>query len=181
MTVIFGRRISAQEALEVEVKFVAMTAEHRAEVMDIFNYYIENGFSAYPESRLPEEFFVKLLEVTKGYPAFVMVDAGSREIVGFCFLRAYNRFSTFRKTAEITYFIREEYTGKGLGRLALQRLETEAEQLGISVILASISSRNERSIAFHNKNGFSECGRFRGIGEKQGTTFDVVWMQKDLS
>lgn len=37
-----------------------------------------------------------------------------------------------------------------------------------------------RSINFHKKNGFIECGRFQRIGRKHGQTFDVIWMQKML-
>jgi L-amino acid N-acyltransferase YncA len=50
----------------------------------------------------------------------------------------------------------------------------------ISSILASISSRNEGSIAFHGRLGFRECGRFEAIGRKWGKDFDVVWMQRML-
>ena len=55
----------------MNVRFEAMEEKHGAEVMEIFNYYVEHGFSAYPETRLPERFFDKFLEITKGYPAFV--------------------------------------------------------------------------------------------------------------
>jgi len=164
----------------MNVRFEAMAEKHGAEVMDIFNYYVEHGFSAYPETRLPERFFDKFLEITKGYPAFVMVDASSQKVIGFCFLRAYNPFPAFKKTAEISYFIKPDYTGKGLGTMALKKLEREAKNTGVKVILASISSKNEQSLVFHKRNVFFECGKFRGIGEKKCITFDVVWMQKDL-
>ena len=43
--------------------------------------------------------------------------------------------------------------------------------------LAHISSANQASIRFHSRHGFTECGRFREVGEKHGTVFDMVWMQ----
>ena len=42
----------------------------------------------------------------------------------------------------------------------LSYLETAGKTQQISTILASISSLNERSIRFHEKHGFTECGRF---------------------
>jgi len=164
----------------MNVHFEVMSEKHCAEVMGIYNYYVENGFSAYPETPLPEQFFGKFLEMTKGYPAFVIKDEGTREVVGFCFLRAYNPFLAFRKTAEITYFIKQDQTGKGLGKITLEKLEREAKDRGIKYLLASITSKNEQSLAFHKRNGFSECGKFKGIGEKKGVTFDIIWMQKEL-
>jgi phosphinothricin acetyltransferase len=130
---------------------------------------------------MPEQFFERFLEMTEGYPAYVMIDSGSGKVVGFCSLRAFIPFPVFDKTAEISYFIRPEYTGKGLGTMALEKLQSEARDKGIRIILASISSKNEQSLAFHKKSGFSECGNFRGVGEKKGIAFDVIWMQKDLS
>jgi len=166
--------------LTMKTKFETMSGNHCADVMAIFNYYVEHGFSAYPESSLPDRFFNKFLEMTAGYPAYVIKIEDDHEIAGFCFLRPYNPFSTFDKTAEITYFIKQNYTGKGLGKAALDKLEIEARNKGIQHLLASISSKNEQSLAFHKKNGFYECGKFRNIGEKKGVTFDIVWMQKDL-
>lgn len=162
----------------MEILFERMEVEHGKEVMDVFNYYIENSFAAYPDSRLPYEFYGRLLEMTRNYPAYVMID--NEIVVGFCFLHAYNPFPTFRKTAEISYFIKPEKVGKGIGKRALELLEREARKLGITILLANISSINAQSMLFHEKNGFKECGRFYGIGEKKGQSFDQVWMQKGL-
>jgi phosphinothricin acetyltransferase len=164
----------------MNILFKPMTQEHALEVMDIFNYYIKNSYAAYPESPLPVEFFMKVLEMTKGYPAFVIQDTDTNTIRGFCFLRAYNPFPTFHETAEITYFLRHSDVGKGMGKKALERLEEEAKRRGIKNILANISSENEHSIQFHLKNGFRECGRFHQIGRKNGKSFDVVWMEKAI-
>jgi len=69
----------------------------------------------------------------------------------------------------------------GVGTQMLRRLETEAKNKGITVLLASISSKNEPSLRFYQAMGFSECGRFPGVGWKNGVVFDVVWMAKILA
>jgi phosphinothricin acetyltransferase len=164
----------------MNLRFDEMTKEHAKEAIDIFNYYITQSFAAYPEAIVPYEFFNKFLELTKGYPAFVIKNDDSEKVVGFCFLRAYNPFPVFRETAEITYFIKHSEVGKGIGRQALQKLEDEAKKIGIKTILADISSENIQSIQFHRKNGFQECGRFHNVGKKKGKQFDVIWMEKTL-
>lgn len=159
--------------------FEPMLLEYRESVIDIFNYYIENSFAAYPETKVPYEFFDKFLEMSDGYPT-IMVKDEIGEILGFGMLRAHNPIPTFSQTAEITYFIKPEYTSRGIGSKMLNHLVNEAKQKGISSILASISSLNEGSINFHRKNGFIECGRFKNVGRKKGQVFDTVWMQKML-
>ncbi len=158
--------------------FEKLAPEHATGVMEIFNYYAENSFAAYPERALPEPFFGKMLEMTSGYPAYAILS--DKKVAGFCFVRAYNPFPVFSQSAEISYFIAKDHIGKGLGRKALDKLETDAKEMGIKKILASVTSENLQSLEFHKKNGFSECGRLPGIGEKFGKSFDIVWLIKNL-
>ncbi|MHB9068679.1 MAG: GNAT family N-acetyltransferase, partial [Pirellulaceae bacterium] len=89
--------------------------------------------------------------------------------------------STLSRTAEVTYFISPEFTKRGIGTALLKRLSDEAILRGIDLLVASISSKNEESIAFHRKNGFRECGRFERAGRKNEQDFDIVWMQRRLT
>lgn len=159
-------------------KLEPLTTAHSAAVMAIFNYYIEHSFAAYLEKPLPVEFFPAMLEKTAGYPAYAIQEEATAKTVGFCYLKPYHPFPTFKETAEITYFIAPEHVGKGVGKLALDALELDGRNRGIKHILASISSLNEQSLAFHRKNGFSQCGCFKEIGIKNSTPFDMVWMEK---
>jgi len=157
----------------------SLTKDSQKEIIDIFNYYVENSFAAYPEHKLPYEAFNHFLKMCEGYPAIIAKDEQGN-VLGFGMLRSYNPFPTFSQTAEITYFIKPGYTSKGLGKKILDFLVGKAIEKGITSILASISSLNDGSINFHKKNGFVECGRLRGIGNKMGKRFDVVYMQKML-
>lgn len=161
-----------------DIEFVKLSIEHGKKVIDIFNYYAENSFAAYPEKKLPYEFIGNFMAMTQGYPAYSIIVG--KEIVGFCFIRAFNPFSAFKETAEITYFIDVNYSGRGIGKIALNRLENEAEKMGIKTILASITSENIQSLSFHKKNGFLEYGRLPGVGKKFGQSFDLIMMGKAL-
>lgn len=163
----------------MKIRFEELSGKYGKEFMSIFNYYIENSAAAFPEKPLPDEFMGVFLNISKGYPAFVVLDDDENaRMAGFGFLHAYNPMSTFSQTAEITYFLHHDYTGKKIGSALFDRLVAGAKGKGITTILASISSKNEGSIRFHARKGFSECGRFASAGKKNGAAFDVVWMQK---
>jgi phosphinothricin acetyltransferase len=162
-----------------EISFEPLSLKHGEEVMDIYNYYIEHSLTAYPGKTLPYEFFNKLLDMTKDYPAYTIKVAD--HIAGFCFLHAYNPLSSFKECAEITCFLDNDWTGKGIGRVALDRLEADARQMGIRTLLANIAATNTRSLAFHLKHGFKQCGRFEKILKKKGKRTDIIWMQKHLT
>jgi L-amino acid N-acyltransferase YncA len=151
----------------------------RKAIIDLFNYYIEHSFAAYPEQRVPYDFFNLIYQWNREYPSVTVKDE-DRTLLGFGMLRPHNPVPVFAHTAEVSYFVHPDWTGKGLGSTMLEMLEREGKKRGVSCLLASISSRNEGSIRFHAHHGFRECGRFQGIGKKKGMVFDTIWMQKEI-
>ena len=165
----------------MQIRFEKMAEGDREAVIDLFNYYIENSFAAYPEKKVPYGLFDQFLALTEGYPAFTVRDEESADrVVGFAFLRPYHPLSEFQRAAEITYFIEPGYTGQGIGSRILERITGEAKRKGVDTILANVSSLNESSLRFHERHGFAECGRFRRVAKKKGQDLDVVWMQNIL-
>jgi L-amino acid N-acyltransferase YncA len=160
-------------------KLDRVSADDGKQIIDIFNHYVENSFAAYPEAKVPYEFFGLFTNMSQGYPFLVAKDENGK-LLGFGLLRPHNPMPSFSKTAEITYFLAPEHTGKGIGKAILDRLLEDGKEKGITSILANISSLNPGSLAFHRKNGFVECGRFIGVGQKKGQEFDVVWMQRRI-
>jgi len=165
--------------ISLPVTFSPITEQDRKPVIDLFNYYIENSFAAYPEQKVPYEFFTLFLEACRNYPSAV-ARVGDDTVAGFGMLRPHNPMPAFRQTAEVTYFLRPDLTGNGIGAQVLAFLEEAGRNQGITTLLASISSLNEGSIRFHACQGFTECGRFARVGRKKGVVFDTVWMQKFL-
>lgn len=164
----------------MDIGFEQLKPEHEESFLTIYNYFIEHSYAAYLEKPVHSGFLKLVLEKISDYPAYVIKDLKYDSIIGFCYLKAYHPSPLFRHTAEITYFINEQYTGKGIGKLALNKLIDSAKSFGIRTILANISSINEISIKFHLKNGFTKCGQFKNVGVKNNTPFDLVWMQKDI-
>ncbi len=161
----------------MDCKIRHATDEDKNEVIDIFNYYIENSFAAFFEKRVESDFFNMLKDIILGNSFYVIEDKDS-QIIGFALLKIFHDSEVFKRTAELGYFIKPEFTHKGIGTLILAILISDARKMNIRTVLASISSLNEESVSFHKKHGFFECGRFKGIGQKHGQTFDVIWMQK---
>lgn len=148
----------------------------RKAIIDIFNHYIETSFAAFPDHPLPHNAFKAILNRCKGYPTVTAKDEQG-SVIGFGMLHAYNPFPVFSGTAEITYFIKPEWTGRGVGTMMLNYLCQKARERGLSTLLASISSLNAQSLRFHERKGFQQCGCFRKVGRKRSESFDIVYMQ----
>ena len=156
-----------------------MQLDDRDSVLAIFNHYIEHSFAAYREERVDDSFYDIFLSAASDYPSGVIRDEQGTP-VGFSLLTPHKKIKEFSHVADLTIFLHPDYLGRGIGDTLLQKMEEEAVGLGITNILASISSLNPPSLRFHERHGFSECGRFRKVGKKCGQEFDVIWMQKML-
>jgi L-amino acid N-acyltransferase YncA len=152
--------------------------EDLTEIAEIFNWYVQHSFAAYPVNGVEPGFFQAIFRERVHYPLYILEK--ENDVIGFGMIRPYLPFPSFRRTAQISYFIRDGYTRKCLGTMLLDRLISEARTQGISILLANVSSHNEPSLKFHKKHGFIECGRLKGIGEKFNERFDVVWMRKEV-
>jgi L-amino acid N-acyltransferase len=156
------------------MKIRDMQERDRDAVMRIFNHYAATSFAAYPDGPLPPQFFELLRE---GAISAVVLENDSG-VAGFGLLRPFFPFPAFRKSGMLTYFLAPETTGKGLGNRLLEQLVLDAKKKGMTMLVANMSSKNEASIRFHKRHGFSEAGNLAGVGEKFGEPFGVLWMQR---
>lgn len=159
------------------------TPQDTQQMLEIFNYYVDNSFAAYLETPVGPEFFQTSYaedgqNKSEHYPFYVMEE--DNRVVGLGALRPYLPFPNFQHTGVLSYFILPEYTRKGLGVKLLDALCEDAKKKNIKSLLANVSSKNQASLNFHLKHGFVECGRFKDVGTKFGKYFDIVWFQKFL-
>lgn len=160
----------------MEYSIRPVTEDDWQAVSDVFNVFVDRSMAAYPEEHVGVEFFAIRHRAAPDYP-FRVVKAADR-VVGFAYLSPFHPVATMRRSAQLTYFIREKHTGMGLGSRLLDLLLSLGREMGVDNFLAHISSLNEGSIRFHRRHGFTECGRFRRVGTKNGHDFDMVWMQR---
>jgi phosphinothricin acetyltransferase len=161
------------------VEILPASEDDATAIVDIFNHYVEHSFASYFKTKVGPEFAGRLMALGARY-AFVSAKDDAGNVVGFGLLHPYHPGDTFERTAEVSYFLHPECRRQGIGSKVLMQLTEQARRLEIHTLLASISSRNEESLAFHRKHGFDEVARLPGIGEKFGEAFDVVYMQKRI-
>lgn len=96
------------------------------------------------------------------YPIFVAVKNG--ELVGWGSLSAYREGRDALKYAtEVSIYLDENHTGKGLGTALMQQLVAEAKEIGYTSMVAFIISSNEKSIGLFTKFAFSLWGLLPNI------------------
>jgi phosphinothricin acetyltransferase len=110
----------------------------------------------------------------------VVVAERGGEVAGFAYLTLMSQKSGWRFTREDTIYLEERFRGEGLGRVLLGALLQRARELGVRLVVASISSDNAASLALHRSLGFEVVGELRNAGYKFGCWQSTTYMSRDL-
>jgi L-amino acid N-acyltransferase YncA len=159
------------------IRFEELNDSHFQYIKEIYDYYVLNSTATYYTEKISIPELKEFIPVgNKKYQSFVIKSAD--EIIGFCYLSQYKKRQAYDRTAEVSVYLRWDFTGKGIGKLALEHLENIAWDQGIFVLVGIISADNENSTRLFEKCGYVNSGHLRQIGEKFGRVLDVVFYQK---
>lgn len=162
------------------MKIENITEKDIADCLEIYNYYIENTCETLEEEAVSLDEYKKRAErITKEYP-FLILKSDSGEVLGFSYLDRFNPRSAYRITADITIYLKSGRTGRGLGKVLLSEIEKRAKECGILKIVSLITSSNESSVKFHERNGFSKEGEITNAAVKFGKRLGVCFFGKEL-
>ncbi|HEY1871473.1 MAG TPA: GNAT family N-acetyltransferase [Chitinophagaceae bacterium] len=89
------------------------------------------------------------------------------------------RDDVYRKTAEIGYFVGEEYWGKGIATEAIrQMVDYVKKEFDVVRIFAEVFEYNKASMKVLEKNGFYlECIRKKSVIKNNVILDDYVWVK----
>ena len=101
-------------------------------------------------------------------------------MLGYAYLDQYNDRSAYRYTADVSIYLDEAVTAKGIGGQLLAALEQAAAAQGLRTLVSIITEENTGSLHFHEKHGFVRKGRLDRVGLKFGRWLGVWFLQKEL-
>lgn len=163
----------------MSTKFNPITKENIPVALEIYNWYALNSTATFHLEAIPQNELERMVSLghTK-YQSFIIVF--ENKICGFCYLSQFRHKEAYDKSAEITLYLKQDSTGKGIGKTTLTYLEEIAKKNGINNLVAVITEGNNSSIALFKKDGYSKVGHLKNIGVKFGKTLDVVSYQKEI-
>lgn len=110
----------------------------------------------------------------------VLVAEHEGEVAGFAYVTLVSQKRGWRFSREDTIYIDERYRGRGVGDRLLAALLEVLRDLGVRLVIASITSTNQASIRLHAKYGFEVMGEMKFAGYKFGQWHNTTYMQVDL-
>ncbi len=159
------------------IELCEMSAAYLPEALAIYNLYVLNSTATFHTAplTLPEMEEILFFDNPR-FKSFAVLCEGA--ICGYAIAAQFKKREAYDSTAEATVYLKPEYTGKGIGSLAVKFIEEYALTQGFHVLTALICGENTQSIRMFEKNGYEQCAHYKEIGKKFGQWLDVVAYQK---
>ncbi len=160
-----------------------------AAIAEIYNYYIRNETATFEEEPLTVgEAEERIRKVTEKYPWIVYVgrenEEGDKEeeVLGYAYAAPFHGRAAYRFTAEFSIYLRQGYSGQGIGSALLKDLlkQLKDSDLQLHSIIGGVALPNEASVRLHEKFGFEKVCHYREAGYKFDQWIDVAYWQKML-
>lgn len=161
------------------LSFKKLTEQDLFTVKEIYDYYIAHStatFHTEPISLHELEEFIFINHHL--YPSYLIFC--DNVVAGYCYFTYFKKRQAYNRTAEITVYLKPEFTSKGIGKKVLVFLDEAAKERNIKNLIAVITGNNTNSISLFEKAGYSKCAHFKNVGEKLGQVLDIVCYQKEL-
>lgn len=165
----------------MEVSFIPVEKMHITALTEIYNEYVRTSTATFHyEPRSEAEMADMLLMNDPDYLSESWVVQADGDIAGYVYFAPYKKREAYRCSSEVTLYLKEAYTGKGIGTRALQMMERRARECGMHTLLSVICGENEGSIRLFEKCGYEKCAHLKQVGRKFDRLLDVVMYQKML-
>lgn len=162
-----------------KITFKELRETDLPEVKNIYDYYVLNSTTTFHTEPITFDELKEFIYFSHPkYKSFLIFYEGG--VCGYCYATYYKKRQAYNRTAEVTIYLKNDFTGKGIGQTALQYLENALKESGIKVLLAVIAGDNNASIRAFEKAGYTGCALFKNVGEKFGRILDVVVCQKEI-
>ena len=163
----------------MDIRFETLKNSDLTEVKKIYDQYIINTTVTFHTRPVSIEELKQFICIDHPrYKSYLILCDDN--MAGYCYLSCYKNREAYDRTAEIAIYLKSEYCGKGIGQMAFRYLEEEAQKVGLKNIIGNVTGSNRESMALFEKLGYTQCARFKNIGEKFGSLLDVVSYQKEL-
>ncbi len=144
-----------------------------AAVREIYQQGIDTGHATFEtRAKTQQQWMSATLEHCR------LVAVISQQVVGWAALSAVSARSVYRGVAELSVYVANGHSGRGIGNSLLGNLVQCAESNQMWMLQASVFPENHASIALHLRHGFRRVGVRQHIAQQHGKWRDTVLLER---
>ncbi|WUR16062.1 arsinothricin resistance N-acetyltransferase ArsN1 family B [[Empedobacter] haloabium] len=152
-------------------------AADAARICAIYNPYVEASTITFEEAPVSAAEMAGRIDAVHadGLPWLVLCRDG--EVIGYAYATRWRARPAYRYAVESTVYLAEGAAGTGHGERLYRHLLDALGALGLHTVIGGIAQPNVRSVALHERLGFTKVAHFAEVGFKLGRWVDVAYWQ----
>ena len=163
------------------IKIRDVLPEDAERIQEIYSPYVADTTISF-EITVPDKSEMQIRiekALSNGFP-YIVAENKKGTVVGYAYADRFGEREAYRYSFTISIYLDMEVQSKGIGQKLYDELEKKMKKMGIVQVVSAITGKNEKSLKFHEKNGFIKIGHFPNIGYKMGEWHDIIWMNKTI-
>lgn len=153
---------------------LADPARDAAAVAEIYRPSVESGLASFEEVAPDAAEMRDRMTATLTATPWLVAETGDR-VIGYAYAGPHNARPGYRWSVNISVYVSDEFTGRGIGRRLYRTLFDTLVRQGFVNVYAGITLPNDASVALHRAMGMEPIGVYRRVGFKHGAWHDVAW------
>lgn len=163
----------------MDIEFKRLTEADLTVVKKIYDWYIIHSTATFHTAPLSIEDLQEFIYCDHPvYQSFLIYC--DQKLAGYCLLTHFKKRPAYTRSAEVIIYLDRDFQRRGIGRIALEYLESVARKKGLKNLIGTITADNIGSVTLFKKCGYRKCAHFRNIGEKLDKVLDVIVYQKEI-
>ena len=164
------------------IKIRDVLPEDAERIQEIYSPYVADTTISF-EITVPDKSEMQIRienTLSNGFP-YIVAENENGTVVGYAYADRFGEREAYRYSFTISIYLDMKVQSRGIGQKLYDELEKRMKKMGIVQVVSAITGKNEKSLKFHEKNGFIKIGHFPNIGYKMGEWHDIIWMNKTIN
>ena len=160
------------------IKIRDVLPEDAERIQEIYSPYVADTTISF-EITVPNKLEIKKV-LSNGFP-YIVAENETGTVIGYAYADRFGEREAYRYSFIVSIYLDMKVQSRGIGQKLYDELEKRMKKMGIVQVVSAITGKNEKSLKFHEKNGFIKIGHFPNIGYKMGEWHDIIWMNKTIN
>ena len=164
------------------IKIRDVLSEDAERIQEIYSPYVADTTISF-EITVPNKLEMKRRiekALSNEFP-YIVAENETGTVVGYAYADKFGEREAYRYSFIVSIYLDMKVQSRGIGQKLYDELENRMKKMGVVQVLSAITGKNEKSLKFHEKNGFTKIGHFPNVGYKMGEWHDIIWMNKTIN
>ena len=164
------------------IKIRDVLPEDAERIQEIYSPYVSDTVISFEITVPGKSEMQKRIEklLANAFP-YIVAENETGTVVGYAYADKFGEREAYRYSFIVSIYLDMEVRSRGIGQKLYDELENRIKKMGVVQIISAITGKNEKSLKFHEKNGFTKIGHFPNVGYKMGEWHDIIWMNKTIN